>query len=100
MRKFINSEKLLYFRKMIVNDDAIVGKKGEILPKKHLRKVSSINPGDKVIIEASFGELKIKKVFSIDEAFDLPIINKQTPQEIEKELEEQGRLQQELSENE
>lgn len=84
----------------MINDDAIVGKKGEILPKKHLRNISTLKPGDKVLIEATYGELKIKKVFSIDEVFNMPVIRNQSAQSVEKELEEEGKLQQELSNNE
>jgi len=53
-----------------------------------------------VIIIASPGELVIKKVYSIKELFNLPIIARGSPDEIEKEIEEEGLKQQELEQNE
>ncbi len=49
------------------------------LPKKALREVSGISPGDKVLIEARKGELLIKKVYSVEEAMNLPTIAEGTP---------------------
>lgn len=57
---------------MSIKDEVIIGKKGEILPKKQLRERAGFHPGDKVIIMAYPGELVIKKVYSIKELFDLP----------------------------
>lgn len=37
-----------------------------------------------------------KKGLSIDEVFELPKISKGTPKEIEKELDEEGKIQEEL----
>ena len=70
-----------------------VGSKGEILPKKKLREISGIKPGDTVMIEAIQGELRIKKILTIEEAFSLPIISKGTPDQIEKEINEEIRKQ-------
>ncbi len=83
---------------MSIPEETTVGKKGEILPKKRFRMISTIKPGDKVLIEATYGELNIRKVFSIDEIFEMPIISKQSAQSVEKELEEEGKLQEELAE--
>ncbi len=83
---------------MTILEETTVGKKGEILPKKRFRKISTIKPGDKVLIEATYGEYNIRKVFSIDEIFEMPIISKQSAQSVEKELEEESRLQEELVE--
>lgn len=76
------------------NDDiSIMGTKGEILPKKQLRQLSGIHPGDRILIEARKGEIFIRKILSIKEVFELPEISSGTPEEIEKELEEEGRKQ-------
>ncbi len=37
---------------MINMDEVIVGKKGEIYPKKKIRNISEIFPGDRVLISA------------------------------------------------
>ncbi|MHA2365785.1 MAG: AbrB/MazE/SpoVT family DNA-binding domain-containing protein [Candidatus Hodarchaeales archaeon] len=81
---------------MTVSDETIVGKKGEILPKKGLREVAKINPGDRVYMEAREGELLIRKIYSVEEALSLPIISKGTAEEIEKELEEEGSNQERM----
>lgn len=70
-----------------------MGTKGEILPKKQLRQLSGIHPGDRILIEARKGEIFIRKILSIKEVFELPEISSGTPEEIEKELEEEGRKQ-------
>lgn len=85
---------------MSIKDEVIIGKKGEILPKKQLREKAGFQPGDKVIIIAYPGELVIKKVYSIKELFNLPIIARGSAEEIEKEIEEEVLKQQELEENE
>ncbi len=82
---------------MVQAEDSTVGKKGEILPKKALREVSGIGPGDKVLIEARKGELIVKKVYSIEEAMNLPTIAEGTPEDIERDLEEEGRRQEEMT---
>ncbi len=78
------------------SEESIVGKKGEILLKKALREVSGIRPGDKVLIEARKGELIVKKVYSVEEAMNLPTIAEGTPEDIERDLEEEGRRQEEM----
>ncbi len=85
---------------MINMDEAIVGKKGEIIPKKKIRNIVGILPGDRVLVCASSNQLIIKKILSIDEIFELPIIATGTPSEIESELEEEGNNQRERSVNE
>ena len=84
---------------MINMDEVIVGKKGEILPKKKIRNIAGISPGDRVLISASSNQLIIKKILSIDEIFELPIIATGTPSKIESELEEEGNIQKERSTN-
>jgi len=85
---------------MTTQDRTIVGKKGEILPKKPLRDISGINPGDEVIIEAHKGELIIKKIYSIDEALAMPIIATGTPDIIEADIKEERELQEKLTNEE
>ena len=82
---------------MTIQDQSIVGKKGEILPKKHLRVISGISPGDKVLIEAYPGELIVKKIFSVEELLEMPIIAEGTVDEIEKEIEEESKKQDEMT---
>ena len=74
-----------------------VGSKGEILPKKKMREISNIKPGDEVMIEAMPGELRIRKVLTIEEALSLPIISKGTPNQIEKEIIEE--IEKQMEEN-
>lgn len=90
---------------MTIQDKSIVGKKGEILPKKPLRDLAGISPGDEVLIEAFKGELIIKKNYSIEEALAMPIISSGTPESIEKDIEKEilsqenfklGRLRKEI----
>ncbi|MFX0100093.1 MAG: AbrB/MazE/SpoVT family DNA-binding domain-containing protein [Candidatus Hodarchaeota archaeon] len=85
---------------MAIKDKTEVGKKGEILPKKPLREISGIKPGDSVMIEANPGELIIRKIFSVKEAMSMPVISKGSPEDIEKELEREGKIQEEQSANE
>ena len=84
---------------MINMHETIVGKKGEIIPKKKIRNIVGISPGDRVLISASSNQLIIKKILSIDEIFELPIIAAGTPSIIESELEEEGNIQRERSAN-
>jgi bifunctional DNA-binding transcriptional regulator/antitoxin component of YhaV-PrlF toxin-antitoxin module len=78
---------------MMTSDECIIGKKGEILPKKNLREISGINPGDKVYIEALPGKLIIKKIYSVEELLKRPSLGKYTLDQINKELEEESNLQ-------
>ena len=77
-----------------------VGNKGEILPKKALREMAGIKPGDHVSVEARPGELLIRKIYSVEEALNLPVITEGTVRKIEKELEEEAKLQEKLTVNE
>jgi len=85
---------------MTIQDKSIVGKKGEILPKKPLRDLAGIKPGDEVLIEAFKGELIIKKIYSIEEALNMPVIATGTPASIEKEIEVERKLQEKLTNDE
>lgn len=71
---------------MITEELAQVGKKGEILPKKKLREVAGIFPGDHVLIKASANGFVIKKVVSVEEAFNLEVIDSATPLELRKQI--------------
>ena len=85
---------------MTTRDKTIVGKKGEILPKKPLREISGINPGDQVIIEAHQGELIIKKIYSVEEALAMPTIATGTPDNIESDIEKERKVQEKLTNEE
>ena len=82
---------------MTIQDKTIVGKKGEILPKKPLRELAGINPGDEVWIEAFKGELIIRKIYSIEEALDMPVIATGTAERFEKDIEKERELQEKLT---
>ena len=85
---------------MTIKDKIIVGKKGEILPKKPLRDAPGIKPGDEVLIEAHQGEIIIKKIYSVEEALAIPTIATGTPESIEKDIEEERQLQEKLTNEE
>ncbi len=76
---------------MTTQDRTVVGKKGEILAKKTLRKISGIKPGDEILIEAHLGQLLIKKIYSIDELLEMSIISEETAEEIAKEIKEESK---------
>ena len=81
---------------MSETDQTIMGKKGEILPKHHLREISGIKPGDKISIRANLGELVITKILSIEEALALTVIAKHSSEEIEEIINIESRNQEEL----
>ncbi|MHA1652135.1 MAG: AbrB/MazE/SpoVT family DNA-binding domain-containing protein [Candidatus Helarchaeota archaeon] len=85
---------------MTLKEKVIVGKKGEILPKKPLRDIAGIKPGDEVYIEAHPGELIIKKIYSVEEALAMPTIARGTPESIEKDIEEELAIQEKLTNEE
>lgn len=74
----------------------IVGKKGEIFLKKPLRETSGIHPGDEILIKALPGELIIKKVCPVNDLLKMPIIAEGTAEEIEKDIEEEGKEEEKL----
>jgi len=92
------SENLLLY--MTIDEKSKVGKKGEILPKKPLREFSGIKPGDNVLIEAQPGRLIINKIFSVEELLEMPIISQGTAESIEKEIEEEVKIQEKLTNDE
>ena len=76
-----------------------MGKKGEILPKRVLREIANIKPGDKIMIEASPGELRIRKILTVDEIFELEKISRDAPEDIDKQVEKEIKLQMEKSDD-
>ncbi len=80
---------------MIQSEKTIVGKRGEILAKKNLRDAAGIRPGDEVLIEATSGQFLIRKIPTIAEILQRPPIARVTAQQLEKELDEESRLQEE-----
>ena len=85
---------------MTIQDNVKVGKKGEILPKKLLREVSGINPGDEILIMAYPGELIVKKVYTIEELLEMPTIAKGTPKSLENDIIKELNLQEKLTNEE
>lgn len=85
---------------MTIDEESKVGKKGEILPKKPLREFSGIKPGDKVLIEAQPGRLIINKIFSVEELLEMPIISQGTAESVEKDIEEELKIQENLTNDE
>jgi bifunctional DNA-binding transcriptional regulator/antitoxin component of YhaV-PrlF toxin-antitoxin module len=74
-----------------MEEEIIVGKKGEILPKKSLREVASISPGDHVLVEAEPNQLVIKRILSVKELMNLPRIASQPAAAIEAELDAEAK---------
>ena len=74
---------------MITEEIVQVGNKGEILPKKKLREAAGIFPGDRVLIKASSNEFVIKKVLSVEEAFNLALIDSDSPLELKRQIKEE-----------
>jgi bifunctional DNA-binding transcriptional regulator/antitoxin component of YhaV-PrlF toxin-antitoxin module len=84
------------------SDLSKVGKKGEILPKKELRSVTGLKPGDQILLEAKKGELIIRKVYSVKELLAMPVITKDSADLIEEDIfqEEQRQMKMSLDEHE
>lgn len=95
MKKYLYSNEHILIMK--TEDKTKVGKKGQILPKKDLREVSGIKPGDNVFIEAEPGKLVIKKVYSVEEALNMPIIAEGTAKSLEKEIKREEKFQEDLT---
>ncbi|MHA1264640.1 MAG: hypothetical protein ACTSRS_05315 [Candidatus Helarchaeota archaeon] len=70
------------------------------MPKKPLRDVAGIRPGDEVLIEAQQGELIIKKIYSVDEALAMPTIAEGTPESIGKDIAKELELQEQITNDE
>ncbi len=78
---------------MINGEKTTVGKRGEILAKKSLCNAADIHPGDTIFIEATPGQLLIRKVPKISDILQRPPIARVTAQKLEKELDEESRRQ-------
>lgn len=74
-----------------MEEETTVGKRGEILPKKALRKIAGLRPGDKVLVEAKVNQIVIHKILSVDEALAMPVITRGTPAQLEAELDAEGK---------
>ena len=74
-----------------MEEETTVGKRGEILPKKALRKIAGFRPGDKVLVEARVNQIVINKILSVDEALALPVIARGTAVQLEAELDAEAR---------
>ena len=46
-------------------------------------------------LEAKQGDLLIKKVYSVDEAFSMPVITRESPEVIEKDIDDESEQQEE-----
>ncbi|GAB4331212.1 MAG: hypothetical protein Kow0069_38840 [Promethearchaeota archaeon] len=64
-----------------ITEEAVVGKKGEILPKKRIRDLMNLRPGDRVLLEATGDRLVVRKVYSVRELLGMPAIEGGTPDE-------------------
>lgn len=82
---------------MTLIDKTFIGKKGEILPKKNLREVSGMNPGDKVMIEAYPNKMVIRKVLTMEEVFQLPILAKVKLENFSEEIQVLSENQEEMT---
>ena len=72
---------------MSVEDETKMGDKGEILFKKKIRETTGIYPGDHILVTAQRGEILIKKVYSVEELLEMPIIDTGTAQKHEQDIE-------------
>lgn len=93
IRKCLYFSELIYDLRMSISDETKIGSKGEILPKLPLREMAGLSPGDRVLIEAKPGELRIRKILSIDDIFDLPKIADISAEEAEDIMDEEGEIQ-------
>ena len=59
-----------------------------------------MNPQDKVLIEAQPGRLIINKIYSVEELLEMPIISRGTAESVEKDIEEETKLQEKLTNDE
>ena len=62
--------------------------------------MAGINPGDEVFIEAHPGEFIIRKIYSVEEALSMPKISKGTPESLEKDIQEEIKRQEDLTNEE
>lgn len=81
----------------MVSYTTTVGIHGEILLNKVLRLAAGIQPGDTVQLEARKGQLIVRKVFSISEILARKPAAKISPDNLERELEEEGRLNEKMA---
>ncbi len=78
-----------------------VGSKGELFLSKQIRDSLGLKPGDRIYLEIQEGKLIVRKVPDLRELLKMPRIGKpETPEEIERDLEEMNRSQYETSSDE
>ncbi len=75
-----------------------IGSKGELFLPKKLRKEMKLHPGDLILIERNENIMTIRKTEDFAELFlDPPLTGKQTPKEIEDEINKMQKKQIESS---
>ncbi len=78
-----------------------VGSKGELFLSKQIRDSLGLKPGDRIYLEIQEGKLIVRKVPDLRELLKMPRIGKpETPEEIERDLEEMNHIQYETSSDE
>ena len=82
---------------MTIHDKTKMGNRGEIIAKKSLREISGIKPGDNVLIEAVPGEIIIRKIYTVNELLEMPIIAEGTAESMEKDINNEQKKQEEMS---
>ncbi len=85
---------------MTTYDATKVGMKGEILPKKPLREIAGIKPGDNIMILAYPGKLVIQKIYTPEELLSMPKIAKGTVKSIKKDIRKEAKLQEKITDEE
>ncbi len=71
-----------------------VGSKGELFLSKQIRDSLGLKPGDRIYLEVQDEKLIVRKVPDLLELLKMPRIGKpETPEEIERDLEEMNRVQ-------
>ncbi|OLS14991.1 MAG: hypothetical protein RBG13Loki_1309 [Promethearchaeota archaeon CR_4] len=75
-----------------------VGSKGELFLSKQIRDSLGLKPGDRIYLEVTEGKIIVRKVPDLIELLKMPRIGKsETPEEIERDIEEMNRFQYETS---
>lgn len=77
--------------------NVLLEKRGEILPKKPVREMAGLLPGDKVCIEAVPGKMVIRKIYSVEELFRRPHLATISVENLDKTLAEESQMQEEMS---
>ena len=67
-------------KEMFTVNTVIMGKRGEILPKKRIREELGFQPGDELSISVENGKMVIRKIPTVEDLFNKPRIASGTPQ--------------------